>query len=89
MLASATSGNGANGAAIAWAVTVSLAGFVGYWTPVLVALIRHVPNKAQVFVIDLLLGWTVIGWIVALVMALKPLPPPYPPPYGPGYGGQG
>ena len=42
-----------------------------YWTPTIVATIRKAPNTRAVVVINLLLGWTVIGWIAALVMACR------------------
>lgn len=42
----------------------------GYMAPWAVAAVRDVPHWA-VFWINLLLGWTIIGWIVALVMALR------------------
>lgn len=45
--------------------------FVGYWLPTIVAGLRNVPNKNSVVIIDLFLGWTVIGWIVALAMAFS------------------
>jgi TM2 domain-containing membrane protein YozV len=32
--------------------------------------VRDVPHWA-VFWVNLLLGWTIIGWIVALIMALR------------------
>jgi len=38
--------------------------------PWAVAAVRDVPHWL-VFWINLLLGWTIIGWIVALVMALR------------------
>ena len=67
---------------VVWAAAAVLA--IGLWLlPVFVAVRRHAPNVNQVLVVDLLLGWSGVGWVVALVMALKPLPPPYPPPYGP------
>src|SRR5258708_3210290 len=79
------------GAQSAWGFVVWLVvavASIGLWLlPVFIAARRHTPNLNQVLVVDLLLGWTGIGWVVALVMALKPLPPPYPPPYvqyGPG-----
>jgi len=57
---------------------------IGLWLlPVFVAVRRRSPNVNQVMVVDLLLGWTLVGWVVALVMALKPLPQPLPPPYMP------
>jgi hypothetical protein len=48
---------------------------LAYWIPTFIALARHVPAKAQVVVVNLFLGWTVIGWVVALVMALRAVPP--------------
>ena len=48
---------------------------VFFWiTPIIIAVARENPNRAQVVVVDLLLGWTGIGWIVALVMALQAKP---------------
>jgi len=42
-----------------------------YWTPTIVATIRKAPNTRAVVVINFLLGWTVVGWIAALVMACR------------------
>jgi len=55
--------------------------------PIVIAVARENRNRNQVIIVDLFLGWTGIGWIVALVMAFqaKPEPPQafYPPPYRP------
>jgi len=46
--------------------------FVGlYFIPTIVAMTRKVTNVGSVFVINLLLGWTLVGWAVALAMAVK------------------
>jgi hypothetical protein len=45
-----------------------------YFTPLIVALIRKVPNTGSVAVINVFLGWSVIGWIVALAMAARSVP---------------
>ena len=42
----------------------------GYMAPWAVAAVRDVRHWS-VFWINLLLGWTIIGWIVALVMSLR------------------
>jgi hypothetical protein len=61
-----------------------------YLVPTIVATNRQMPNKGSTIVVNLFLGWTVIGWIIALAMALgrkdhpiktetmtdEPLPPP-------------
>ena len=43
---------------------------VGYLLPTSIALVRRAPTGV-VFFVNLLLGWTVIGWIVALVLAFR------------------
>ena len=67
----------ANGSS-ATSVIGTIAGVIGliaaYWFPTIMAFMRHVPGKAQVVIVNLFLGWTVIGWIVALVMAFRTVP---------------
>lgn len=45
-----------------------------YFLPVIFGTIRSVPNIGSVFVINLFLGWTFIGWVVALAMAARSQP---------------
>ncbi|MFJ6464241.1 superinfection immunity protein [Streptomyces sp. NPDC091387] len=46
--------------------------------PTVVAFARGVPNKGSVLVLNLFLGWTVLGWIVSLAMAARSTQPrPY------------
>jgi hypothetical protein len=65
--------------------------------PILVAGMRSVKNFGWIFVINLFLGWTLVGWVVALIWALRdaskyqaafapPSPTTYapPPPYNVG-----
>jgi hypothetical protein len=42
-----------------------------YFVPTFVAVLLKSPNAAAVTVVNLLLGWTCIGWIVALAMAVS------------------
>jgi hypothetical protein len=42
-----------------------------YFLPALVAVTRKVRHQASVVVINLFLGWTFIGWVVALAMACR------------------
>jgi Superinfection immunity protein len=46
-----------------------LFGVAFYWLPTIVALARGAERVTAVVLINLLLTWTVIGWIVALVIA--------------------
>ena len=41
-----------------------------YFLPALVAKSGRHPNSTAIFALNLLLGWTFIGWVVALVWAL-------------------
>lgn len=48
--------------------------FIGlplYMTPTIVAFVRKVPNVGSILVINLLLGWSFVGWVVALAMAAR------------------
>ena len=40
-----------------------------YLIPALVAYNRQHPNAWAILILNLLLGWTVLGWIVSLVWA--------------------
>jgi hypothetical protein len=46
-----------------------------YLIPTVVAMVRHVPNAGSVAVINIFLGWSLIGWVVALAMAVRTVPP--------------
>lgn len=43
-----------------------------YIVPGLVASSRGTANASQVWVVNLFLGWTFLGWVVALAMAFSP-----------------
>ena len=56
---------------------IMLAGLILYFVPVIVALARrHVPHLGSVIVVNVFLGWTVVGWVVALAMACRSRPQP-------------
>jgi Superinfection immunity protein len=40
-----------------------------YFLPAIVAAMRRHHNSVAIFVLNLLLGWTLIGWVGALVWA--------------------
>jgi len=46
-------------------------GFVLYFLPTIVAFARSKRDAVSILVLNLLLGWTAIGWVIALVWALK------------------
>jgi hypothetical protein len=49
--------------------------FVAYWVPAIVAFARHHHQRNSILVINLFLGWTFIGWIVALAMSVGQVKP--------------
>ena len=51
---------------VAWLTAVVS---LGYMLPWAVAATRQMPNHGAIALVNLLLGWTGIGWVIALVMA--------------------
>lgn len=41
--------------------------FAFYFLPTLIAFLRQHKNTLAIFLLNLLLGWTVLGWVVLLV----------------------
>jgi hypothetical protein len=46
-------------------------GLVLYFLPSILAVARSKRDTTAIFVLNLLLGWTAIGWVIALIWALK------------------
>jgi hypothetical protein len=59
----------AGGGAVALLVVVVGIGF--YFLPTIIAVARKVTNQGSVLVINFFLGWTFVGWVVALAMACR------------------
>jgi Superinfection immunity protein len=59
----------AGGAAVGFVLLIVAAAL--YFIPGIVAQVRHVPHLGSVWIINIFLGWTFIGWIVALAMAAR------------------
>lgn len=52
-------------------------GFILYFLPTIVALVRSKRDTVSIVLLNVFLGWTLIGWVIALVWAFKvdnPLP---------------
>lgn len=49
---------------------IVVAGAFLYFLPTFVVIMNEHPHKAAVIVLNLLLGWTFIGWVGALVWSL-------------------
>jgi hypothetical protein len=74
------------------AALIAILVIAAYLAPTLIGWARHVPHLGSVAVVNVLLGWTLIGWAIALAMAARsalpppgsPPPPPPPPRQRPG-----
>ena len=45
-----------------------------YFLPAIIAAARQTHNATAILLIDLFTGWTFVGWVVALVMAVTSAP---------------
>lgn len=45
-----------------------------YFLPAIIAAARHTHNSTATLLLNLFLGWTVIGWFVAFLMAIFSAP---------------
>lgn len=65
---------------LAWLVTLFVFGtvaviiMIAYLLPVLIGWSRRVADLGSVAVINIALGWTLVGWVIALAMALRTRP---------------
>ena len=44
--------------------------FIMYWLPTIVAIVRQAHSALGVFLVNFFLGWTILGWIFALIWSL-------------------
>jgi len=49
-----------------------------YKVPTIIAACRRHPDTPGLMSFNLFLGWTIAGWLVSLVWALRPIPRPAP-----------
>ena len=42
-----------------------------YFFPTIVAFVKKKANKSAILVLNIFLGWTLVGWVVALVWAVS------------------
>lgn len=48
-----------------------LAGLALYFLPTIIGAARHKANRVGIFLVNFFLGWSIIGWVVALVWAVS------------------
>lgn len=62
------------GAAVAGGILLFVAclfGTAAYFVPTIIAFARKKSNKIAILVLNLFLGWSLIGWVISLVWALS------------------
>lgn len=59
-----------------------------YLLPTIIAVTRKPVNMTAAILVNVFLGWSFIGWIIALVLALGTKQPAYPAPFYPPVGYQ-
>jgi hypothetical protein len=45
-----------------------------YFVPAIVAAARHTHNATSILLLNIFFGWTLIGWFIALLMAICSAP---------------
>jgi hypothetical protein len=72
MIALAASG-GTNAGQVILGFVVIIFAVGAYFTPLILAWVRHLDNIMQIALLNFFLGWTMIGWVIALIWAAKPM----------------
>ena len=52
-------------------VLVIIGAVTVYFIPTIVALEKKHINKQAIFILNLFLGWSLVGWVIALIWAVK------------------
>ncbi len=52
-------------------LVIAVVCFVIYFLPTIIAFKKERDNKVSILALNLFLGWSLIGWVVSLVWALK------------------
>ena len=58
-----------------------------YFLPFAISRQRETLHSNQIFIVNLLFGWTILGWIAALIWAVVEKQKPPEPTMGPSIGG--
>lgn len=70
---------------VIFSAIIALALIIAYFAPTLIAAQRGIPNAGSVAIVNLFLGWTCLGWIVAMAMAAAGNRPSAPVPLVPAW----
>ena len=51
-------------------ILLGIVGVLFYLLPTVIAVSRSKPNTGAIFAVNLFLGWSLIGWVIALAWSL-------------------
>jgi Superinfection immunity protein len=54
-------------------ISVIIGSFAIYFLPTIVAMSRQHPAQVSILLLNLFLGWTLLGWVAALVWSAMPI----------------
>ena len=60
---------------LVFGVALLVCGLLLYLLPTIIGYKRDHHNQIAIFVLNLLLGWTFLGWVLALVWSCSAMPP--------------
>ena len=52
-------------------ILLIILGLAVYFIPTIVAFVSQQENRVAIMVLNIFLGWTLVGWVVSLVWAVK------------------
>ena len=58
-----------------WMIALTAGSLGLYFLPTLLVIRDKEKSRVLIFVVNLFLGWTLVGWVVALAWAIKREPP--------------
>lgn len=53
------------------ALLFSIVMFIFYFVPSAIAIFRKSPNMVLALIVNIFFGWTILGWAIALVLAMR------------------
>ena len=56
------------------AILIIIFSIILFLLPIIIAISRNHPNKVAIILINVLVGWTGIGWLIALIWSVLAIP---------------
>lgn len=66
--------NQTDGISILVLTAIAVVAFLAYFIPTGIAMLRNHPSMASIAIVNLFLGWSLIGWVIALAWSFSAIP---------------